>query len=1010
MDSDGDVEDERLAAVLGQSNLDQVIEAQPAASASSTLLRYSGGNAKGKGKGKKGFRGQDRDGAFQRQEVGQNYICQNCGKKGDHWLQDCPLKYQEDLEKTGVNYDTWADEADRRKAGSKIRWARGIPMNYMQECPTFEEACKRSVDGTCYLRREQPGKFFAYVHDASSTIFLGKHMMKLHTPVAEKSFFAYGEGFEKALNCLMCSVCANLLNQPELVPCCGRAYCRKMTDLRRREKEEQRRRDIWRRKQAAIEATYAEEERKQRAEQQKLALHDLHRQMLVDKIDKLDKKIAKKRTKILDDYAASAGATASEAVAGADAGAASVTGGVGVQPGCNALGNNIKAENDDGGGDNDSADLAAATLTQMTPLVAETPATPAAEQTPMEVDEDEVASGQRKLRSSSKKTPKDGAFDRAAAEERLQFADTGRVPEIRNPSEFELFKLCLKAKALRKELDTHDRGDLLRSRAGSKDVTEEEPMDVDFRGAAQLPPVKADGINSKDTDATVQSEAEEGATAQNSADLQIPAPVTTTTVLEDVEQIAAQKRVSSPKSGKKTVSSPKAIVPGGIAVQLPPGAITAGAAASSSALGGAASAATITAHLPLGAWTGAMPKRFSRRAASFCTAATALLYAGPILFSQPVNAAVDENGNVVDGGEMNILMPPTPEGFNATEQDPEPPSQDRILKLLMYELGQYNAYKIPRFVNFYEYEDFQEMDCPKKLVHMTKEFQDLSETVTQWHYNFTGTAGLFYLVQDKNAPGIDISWLWMAQHFQHRVSSLIQRFVSWIMIFSLSTNSHDPGCLYFSPGVRKIFVELLTHMKRLQGDNLALLWNGAAFGMLGDVTRDDFEEWELTEQEKIDFGVANKTREQILEDRKKPKSRFSQNLIFSNMYTGSVSQWANFYAYRMTNEVQGLLTRWDMVKEEIAIESQAHDKVKSHHQNEHGMFLPYELWRREVFKQWAVDKGLLRGIFRHVVDDLYARRSLADFGAGGGHYAKWINDTGLLTAYAYDGIQGKLEV
>eukprot|EP00391_Amoebophrya_sp_Ameob2_P012094 CAMPEP_0178989400 /NCGR_PEP_ID=MMETSP0795-20121207/4341_1 /TAXON_ID=88552 /ORGANISM="Amoebophrya sp., Strain Ameob2" /LENGTH=886 /DNA_ID=CAMNT_0020680773 /DNA_START=224 /DNA_END=2885 /DNA_ORIENTATION=+ len=794
MDSDGDVEDERLAAVLGQSNLDQVIEAQPAASASSTLLRYSGGNAKGKGKGKKGFRGQDRDGAFQRQEVGQNYICQNCGKKGDHWLQDCPLKYQEDLEKTGVNYDTWADEADRRKAGSKIRWARGIPMNYMQECPTFEEACKRSVDGTCYLRREQPGKFFAYVHDASSTIFLGKHMMKLHTPVAEKSFFAYGEGFEKALNCLMCSVCANLLNQPELVPCCGRAYCRdciiertscpgcksevlphllqphgllgriaekirngKMTDLRRREKEEQRRRDIWRRKQAAIEATYAEEERKQRAEQQKLALHDLHRQMLVDKIDKLDKKIAKKRTKILDDYAASAGATASEAVAGADAGA-SVTGGVGVQPGCNALGNNIKAENDDGGGDNDSADLAAATLTQMTPNAA----TPAAEQTPMEVDEDEVASGQRKLRSSSKKTPKDGAFDRAAAEERLQFADTGRVPEIRNPSEFELFKLCLKAKALRKELDTHDRGDLLRSRAGSKDVTEEEPMDVDFRGAAsvphggvspradsgrkrsssakkksdkspvrgpgetfppgsssdvlgggsaqslvppmgglipapissatggsassssffapsvlgtipapisassvlstdglsgipapistggnqddanspassgmrargdtpaplqqtrvnmtvtstttvpilpavsaqrQLPPVKADGINSKDTDATVQSEAEEGATAQNSADLQIPAPVTTTTVLEDVEQIAAQKRVSSPKSGKKTVSSPKAIVPGGIAVQLPPGAITAGAAASSSALGGAASAATITAHLPLG--------------------------------------------------------------------------------------------------------------------------------------------------------------------------------------------------------------------------------------------------------------------------------------------------------------------------------------------------------------------------------------------------------------------------
>lgn len=49
---------------------------------------------------------------------------------------------------------------------------------------------------------------------------------------------------------------------------------------------------------------------------------------------------------------------------------------------------------------------------------------------------------------------------------------------------------------------------------------------------------------------------------------------------------------------------------------------------------------------------------------------------------------------------------------------------------------------------------------------MTRQFQDFSETITQWHYNFTGTAGLFYLVQDKNAPGIDVSWVWVTQHFQ----------------------------------------------------------------------------------------------------------------------------------------------------------------------------------------------------------------------------------------------------
>ena len=46
-----------------------------------------------------------------------------------------------------------------------------------------------------------------------------------------------------------------------------------------------------------------------------------------------------------------------------------------------------------------------------------------------------------------------------------------------------------------------------------------------------------------------------------------------------------------------------------------------------------------------------------------------------------------------------------------------------------------------------------------------------------------------------------------------------------------------------------------------------------------------------------------------------------------------------------TNEMLGQLGAID-----------AGQKVKSHHQNDFGMFTPYELWRREVFRQWAVDK------------------------------------------------------
>lgn len=35
---------------------------------------------------------------------------------------------------------------------------------------------------------------------------------------------------------------------------------------------------------------------------------------------------------------------------------------------------------------------------------------------------------------------------------------------------------------------------------------------------------------------------------------------------------------------------------------------------------------------------------------------------------------------------------------------------------------------------------------------------------------------------------------------------------------------------------------------------------------------------------------------------------------------------------------------------------------------------------------------------------------MADFGAGGGHYSKFFNDTGLVQAFAFDGIEGVDEV
>jgi len=65
-----------------------------------------------------------------------------------------------------------------------------------------------------------------------------------------------------------------------------------------------------------------------------------------------------------------------------------------------------------------------------------------------------------------------------------------------------------------------------------------------------------------------------------------------------------------------------------------------------------------------------------------------------------------------------------------------------------------------------------------------------------------------------------------------------------------------------------------------------------------------------------------------------------------------------------------------------------------------GRFSTMEALRRDTFDEYQPDKGLLRGLLRHVFP---VDATVADFGAGSGHYSKWLNDTGLVTAYAFDG-------
>eukprot|EP00928_Gymnodinium_smaydae_P087552 TRINITY_DN71802_c0_g1_i1.p1 TRINITY_DN71802_c0_g1~~TRINITY_DN71802_c0_g1_i1.p1 ORF type:complete len:546 (+),score=139.61 TRINITY_DN71802_c0_g1_i1:52-1638(+) len=59
------------------------------------------------------------------------------------------------------------------------------------------------------------------------------------------------------------------------------------------------------------------------------------------------------------------------------------------------------------------------------------------------------------------------------------------------------------------------------------------------------------------------------------------------------------------------------------------------------------------------------------------------------------------------------------------------------------------------------------------------------------------------------------------------------------------------------------------------------------------------------------------------------------------------------------------------------------------------------LARSRFADEWFLDKPLARFLLRHV---LTAGDSLGEFGAFGGHYSQWLNETGLVEAFAFDGI------
>lgn len=173
--------------------------------------------------------------------------------------------------------------------------------------------------------------------------------------------------------------------------------------------------------------------------------------------------------------------------------------------------------------------------------------------------------------------------------------------------------------------------------------------------------------------------------------------------------------------------------------------------------------------------------------------------------------------------------------------------------------------------------------------------------------------------------------------------------------------------------------------RRLHGDQMALLWNGIAFGLLGDVT--SWREVDENGQAADEPGGAP------------PNVSWSENLIFGNMWVSSVQKWMEHHSREVTEAVYT-----EIARAQAGMGPDPHEN--RWRQAPHGVLSPFEFLRRQLFAGWSLDKGLLRGVLRHCLQPSYGAGavipSVADFGAGGGRYSDWLNETGLVEAFAFD--------
>jgi len=339
---------------------------------------------------------------------------------------------------------------------------------------------------------------------------------------------------------------------------------------------------------------------------------------------------------------------------------------------------------------------------------------------------------------------------------------------------------------------------------------------------------------------------------------------------------------------------------------------------------------------------------------------------------------VDDSGRYRAANDMLDLVPPEPtDADRAASVDLTKQPIEKLFRLLAYELMREEKRPPESQFGIRDFQMITGAPCIEQLAFIAQQANDVAEEVRVYHLNVTSTAGLYWLFHKYPE---EHSWVWLMSISHDRVLRKIEHHLSKLAALTVDDKAH---CIPMN--FRTVFMNAVLTWKKLHGDFIALLWNGVAFGVLGDVTS-----WrEIDEEnETAADGPGGPP----------PNVSWSENIIFGNMWISSVERWLQHYSREV---VQAAYSELGALQAGL----DTHQGESAWRQTVDGVISPTDFMYKQVFGGWELDKGLLRGMLRHALQPTYEENeyvSVGDFGAGGGHYSEWLNDTGLVKAFAFD--------